>query len=69
MLFFSSLTFTRVEKVGLYIPVRLAYRVIQAAARTLYGAIVVQKKTNSIKVNEEINDRKIKDLFLPILLK
>jgi hypothetical protein len=28
--------------------------VIQAAARTLYGAIVVQKKTNSIKVIEEI---------------
>ena len=54
MLFFSISTFARVEKLGLYMPVQLAYRVIQAAARTLYGAIVVQKKTNSIKVNEEI---------------
>ena len=54
MLFFSISTFARLEKLGLYMPVQLAYRVIQAAARTLYGAIVVQKKTNSIKVNEEM---------------
>jgi hypothetical protein len=54
MLFFSISTFARVGNMGCYMPVQLAYRVIQAAARTLYGAIVVQKKTNSIKVNEEM---------------